>query len=104
MPAASSVLAIPSTTFARLAIDDARLAVVLGLDERSRLARRVTSHDGVADVGLRSKLLTNARASSGEPLDHVLARQVVGRRRQRHARHVGKGFRAAGRTAVFGRK
>ncbi len=78
---------------ARLAVDDAGFALVLGLDETQQLARRVgLLDDGVADVGPVEAADELARVLQLEALDHVLARQRVGRGRQRHARHVGEGL------------
>jgi hypothetical protein len=70
-----------------------------GLDEARQLARQVD--DGVADVGPVKAADKRARLQAS-PLDHVLARQVVGRRRQRHARHVGKGLVQNSQTRYSG--
>ena len=75
---------------ARLAVDDAGLALVLALDEAQQLRARVLLlDDRVADVG-PVEAADELRASSQlQPLDDVGARQRVGGGGERDARHAG---------------
>ena len=74
---------------AALAVDDAGVASVLGLDEAQQLAARVgLLDDAVADVGSVKGADELARAFQLQPLDDVSARDVVGGGGERHARRV----------------
>ena len=75
---------------ARLAVDDAGVAVVLVAQEAQQLlARLVLLDHGVADVRPVEAADEDARVAEGEPLDDVGAGQVVGGRGQGDARHAG---------------
>ena len=76
--------------FARLAVDDAGVALVLVVDEAQQLrARVVLFDDGVADVGAVEAADEDARGLQLQPLDDVGARELVGGGGQRDARHDG---------------
>jgi hypothetical protein len=76
---------------AALAVDDAGVAFVLVAQEAQQLLPGlVLLDDGVADVGAVEAGDELARARQRETLAHVGARVVVGRGRERDARHVGK--------------
>ena len=91
---------------ARQAVDDAgvaRLAVhVLGADEAQQLlARTVLLDDGVADVRAVEAGEKDARTRQRQPLDDLIARDGIGRGRERDARHVRKALVQHGKLDVL---
>ena len=87
---------------ARLAIDDARIALVLAFDEAQKLLHRLALfHDGVADVRSVETADEGTRILQLQALQDVGLRQVVGRGGEGHARHTGKAFVQNGQGPVF---
>ena len=87
---------------ARQAIDDAGVAGMALGDEGLQLRRRVLLVDDlIADVRAVEARDEARRAGKPEPLDDLLARQFVGGRGQRDARHVGKALGDRRQADIF---
>ena len=85
---------------ARQAIDDARLAGVLGADEIEQLAARIVLlDDAVADVRPVEARHERARVAELQALDDLGARLRIGGGGERDARHAGEALVAAPRAA-----
>jgi hypothetical protein len=88
---------------ARLAVDDAGVALVLGFQEAQQLLRGVLLlDDAVADVGAVEAADELARLLQLQPLDDVGAREVVGGGGERDARHAGVALVQHRQAAVLG--
>ena len=75
---------------AREAVDDARVAAVLGVEEaRELLARAALRHDGVADVRAVEAAHEDPRVPEPEPLGDLAPRGLVRGGGERDARHAG---------------
>ena len=90
---------------ARQAIDDAGIAGVAFADEGLELRRRVLLVDDlVADIRAVETRDKARRIGEPQPLGDLLARQVIGGRGQRDARHIGKTLAMTDRPIYSGRK
>ena len=89
--------------FARLAIHDAGVALVLALDEAQQLLHGLALlHNRVADVGPIETTDKGPRLLQLQALQNVVLGQRVGRGGQRHAWHTGKALVQHRQRPVFG--
>ncbi len=89
--------------FARLAVDDSGVALVLALDEAQQLLHGLALlDDGVADVGAVKAADKGAGVLQLQAFQDVVAGQRVGRGGQRHARHARKALVQHRQRPVFG--
>jgi len=83
------------------AIDDAALPRPLREEALQLALRIVLLDDGVADVRTVEARREDARIVELQPVDEIVARLRIGRRRQRHARHAGEAFPQHGELEIF---
>src|SRR6185437_17182241 len=87
----------------REAIDDAGIAVMLGLEERQKLRLGVgLGGDAIADIGPVEAGGEDAGLAEDEALDDVAACRPVGGRGQRDARHFREALMQHRELAIFG--
>ena len=89
--------------FTRLAVHDAGVARVLALDKAQQLRGALALFDdGVADVGPVKAADKGAGVFQLQTLEHVGARERIGRGGEGHARHARVALVQHGQRAVFG--
>ena len=88
-------------TIATGAIDDAALPLLLVQIRRQLLIGLVLVQQAVADIGSIKAGQMFQRILQPETLPNVLSGRLIGCRRQRHQRHLGKALLQAAQLGIF---